>query len=143
MYQIKKGLKIAFFAAVTAISFLATGNVSAEDGVVATFTPPLLANRHRDSSWNKDGEIADRHSDSRSSWNQRQEVGRAPSREAPAPDRSYYNPRPDQGYYYWNDKYFVGRPNFYNRPYYYYYYDPKYFYDDSNGSVRYYPNPNR
>lgn len=113
MYWIRKEIKIALFAAVTAFSFLATGNLAAQEEVIGTFTPPL---------------IADRHSNPNSSWRTRD----VPSTARPG--------QPDQGYYYWNEKYFAGRPNTYYRPTYPYYYDPKYYYEDSNnGSIRYYP----
>lgn len=113
-------IKSYFLAAATAVSLLTLAESNAAEDVIAVFQPTF---------------VADRHSDSRSSWNQRQSSNR---------DRGYAQPylrnNPDQGYYYWNQKYFAGKPNLQDRPYYYYYYDPKYYYDDNNGSVKYVPN---
>jgi|NOAtaT_6_FD_contig_81_362436_length_1753_multi_3_in_0_out_0_1 hypothetical protein len=117
-------IKSLLLATATAISLLSISDISASDGVIATFNPPMM--------------VADRHSDSRNSWNHNRAYNNI---NRPQVDQYYYRSSPNQGYYYWNQEYFAGRPNFYNKPYYYYYYDPKYYYDDGkNGSVRYYPN---
>lgn len=115
MYEIKNKIsKVAFFLSVIIVS-LASNNLSADE---LTIPLPAITNNA----------VADRHADPRSSWN----------RDPRGSDRGNI----DQGYYYWNQKYFSGRPNMRSQPYYQYYYDPKYYYDDlqDNGSVRYHPN---
>lgn len=117
-------MKSLLLATISAISLFSVGNLSAQDGIIATVNPPMV--------------VADRHEDPRSSWRQSNNRSYNSSRPTAQP---YLRNYPDQGYYYWNQQYFAGRPNFYDRPYYYYYYDPKYYYDDNNnGSVKYYPN---